>query len=246
MKYRKITRVFTALSFVLLSFRKTLACQCEPIPICEAYSKAKKVFTGKLNKVIEDKTAPYYTVQAHFSVNKTFKGKTDKIEIVTFELGDCQWIDFKDGEEYFVYAEDLNINTYCNRTVILSNAKPDLEYANTISESSPIFSITGQIYPYEQLSINDLKKIKLFIKSKGGRKEVKIDKNGFFNFVARKKQTYEVNLLLPFKADISFMQDKEPPPNKVSKSTLSTKVQYDLQFKPNDCDFRIISIAKKD
>lgn len=246
MKYRKITRVFTALSFVLLSFSKILACQCEPIPICEAYSKAKKVFTGKLEKVTEDKTAPYYTVQAHFSVNKTFKGKTDKIEIVTFELGDCQWIDFKDGEEYFVYAEDSNINTYCNRTIILSKAMPDLEYANTISESSPIFSITGQIYPYEQMSVSDLKKTKLFIKSKDSKKEVKIDENGFFNFVARKKETYKVILSLPFKADVTFMQYDDPPPNKISNSTLQTKVQYDLQFKPNDCDFRVISIAKKD
>ena len=245
MKYKKITFVLTVLSIVLFPFNKILACDCGAIPVCEAYSKAEKIFTGKLEKVVEDKTASIYTIQAHFSVNKTFKGKTDKIEIVTFRLGDCQWIDFNNGEEYFVYAEDSNVNSYCNRTALLSNAKPDVDYAAAISESSPIFSITGQIYPFEQFSKNDREKLSLFVKSKKASNKVEIDKNGFFSFAVKANQTFEVNLLLPFEADISFVQNREPPPFRLSNSGSQTKLQYDLQFKPNDCDFRVISVLKK-
>lgn len=246
MKFKREFSLFIVLIIILVSFYETLACECNESDICNAYSKAEKVFIGKLEKVEKDEKAPVYSIQAHFSVEKTYKGKTEKIEIVTFKLGDCEWLNFIEGEKYFVYSNKLNINTYCSKTKFLKFAKTDIEYANSLSEKYPIFTIKGFLPQIDSRNPNLLKQIKLYLKFATNRRRIKIDKDGFFSFVVRKKGKYEISISLPFKAEVYVLRSTFDVENSAKVSTLndSTKIQYEVEFRPNECDYREIRVVK--
>lgn len=227
--FSKIVTAFFLLLFVLFSFANVSACICNIPSVCTAYSRGKKVFIGKLDKVIEDENKGDLIVTAHFAVEKTYKGKTDEVEIVTFEMGACGELDFIIGGKYFVYAEGANKNTFCNRTVPLSRSGAELSYANSLSETNPIFTIRGNIW---SLPESEIKNTKITIER--GRKKHKLvaKEHGMFSFTVKKKGMYHVKIQLPFKAKINVNNDRSILTDtvKISSTPSQTTIEYDLEL----------------
>jgi hypothetical protein len=176
----------------LVSNTPIFACVCKIPEVCSAYSKSHKVFTGKVLESTEDKSSPFYTVNISFLVIETFKGETAKIETVKFKLGDCASFAFKVGETYFVYAEEGNVNTFCNRTVPLFKAQNELKYVQNLSKSNPFFLIKASLNFADNISKQEREKIKVFIVTKRKTVPIKFDKDGLFTFKAFQKEKYKV------------------------------------------------------
>lgn len=237
-----IVFAFFLLNIGLLSARNVLACNCFTPTICLAYSRAKSVFVGKLEKIETDEKEKIYTIIAYFSVEKTFKGETGKLEKVRFRICDRNSI-FKVGERYFVYKEDAEINSPCNRTHSLGKQDSDFEYAESLSEIKPIFTISGIIL---RLSKDELKKTKIIIEKGKNKYKPVIDKDGNFSFKATRKGLYRVKMLLPFKAMVFVTSGNIGYDVKTSTTPIKTSLEYDLEFKSNECDYREIQVSKID
>ncbi len=250
-KYQVKTNFIVVITLLFFFNTKIFACYCEYPSVCEAYSKAKKVFVGKLEKVVKDEKASYYTIDAYFSVEKTYKGKTEDAEIIKFKLGDCSDLKLIVGEKYFVYAENSNINSYCNRTNLLSGAKLDLEFIGKISQTKPVFTIRGYISQYNQLPQKeitpkkDTKNFKITIKNGKKFYKVVVDKYGGFNFILKKEGVYHVVIQLPFLAEIEADNDsaRNHESVKITSTKTKTRIEYDAVFKANECDIKKFSFT---
>jgi hypothetical protein len=217
---------------------KAVACECPQRVICQAYSRAKAVFIGTVQKI----EYINYSQKITFSVEKTFKGKTGKIETANFFEGDCG-NSFKIGEKYFVYKEAQA--EPCNRTFLLSASRYDLEYAESLSENNPVFNINGIL---ENLSEVEAKSAKITIEKGQKTFEPDFDEYGNFSFKASENGIYRIKIVLPFRAQISLSRFKEntilPKNAKLSLTAQQTVLEYDVEFKPNECDFRWFLVYK--
>ena len=239
----RLKKVFTLTALMIFSLSyNVFACLCRlPFP-CTAYSRAEAVFIGKLEKVERDKSKDAYTVNAYFSVEKTFKGKTSEVENISFLIADCDR-EFKVGEKYLVYKESAENYTLCNQTGLLSWAVKDLQYINNLSETHPVFNISGYIPDSTE---NISQPFKISVTNGRYRPRVTIDKNGLFDFTVKRKGTYHIKIILPFrvKKGALFMKNDSGQyvfPDKISAGKSSTVIEYELKFKPNDCDHREIT-----
>lgn len=226
----------------LISVSTVLACECNRPAICQAYSRAKSVFIGKVEKIESNKNEPLSPIKVTFSVEKTFKGQTEKIETAKFGYGDCE-TSFKVGEAYFVYKEEPV--RPCNRTDLLSVSGSDLEYAKNLSENNPIFSITGVFW---ELSKDEAKNIQVTVEKGQTKYKPDINDYGTFEFKATDKGVYRINIVIPFEAQISLSQFKDskilPDNSKFSSNSSQTTLEYEVEFKPNECDFKLFYISK--
>ena len=71
MKKLKKVHLMCLLIILATSFFSTiniLACECNIPSICAAYTRAKKVFVGKLEKVVKDELNSRNTIKAHFEL----------------------------------------------------------------------------------------------------------------------------------------------------------------------------------
>lgn len=247
MNHKILTNIIFAILLGLVLPITSFACQCEIPSVCLAYSRAKKVFIGKLEKIVETQNDHKNLIVAYFRVEKTFKGKRTNQENVTFKISECDLIKFQVGEKYFVYVDDSGINTYCNRTGNLADAKNELDYVNNLSIKHPIFTISGYIPKTDTASDSFEKGIKLIIRHGKKKTDVLIDKNGLFSFTARKKGIYEVAIQAPFDSNVTVRNDISYFGENVIKVTNSlnkTLVKYRLEFKPNECDFKEFHFIK--
>jgi hypothetical protein len=228
------------LNIELFSAISVLACKCETPTICVAYTRAKAVFIGKVEKIEGDKNEPFFPIKVYFSVEKTFKGKTEKNETARFGFGACE-TNFKVGEKYFVYKEEPS--SYCNRTDLLSVLSNDLEYAESLSDTNPIFTLKG-VFP--QLSENEIVNSKIILEKDQIKYNIELEKNGNFHFKATENGVYKVKILLPFEAEINVKQDMLILTDtvKISSTSSNTTIEYEVKFKPNECDFREFSISR--
>ena len=140
-KYKLLSAIISALvllSVNLISVVNASVCVCPPLPICKTYSHSKAVFVGKVVKVVKslENNIPYLDIT--FAVKKAYKGKLEKTETARFLDATCQ-TQFKEGEKYFVY--EFKPAGICNPSAPLSQAKFDREYAESLSESEPVFNI---------------------------------------------------------------------------------------------------------
>lgn len=239
------------LSLLLFSAESIHACQCYSNTVCQAYSQSKSVFIGKLNKL--DKSDPDVTT-AYFSVEKTFKGLTEEIEQVKFKIcHSFSEVPWKIGQRYFVYKEDADANHYCNRTHAVSNndRNNDLKYAESLSETNPIFTISGGI---NYLSEKELTLTEVWIQEGENKKRIELEKFGSFSYKTTKKGLYDVKIVLPFRAEniqltssrngIGLIYAEGNGGFKVTKTENRTTVEYGLEFKPNSCEVRQVEYLK--
>jgi len=124
--------------FIIGSFPSiTSACSCAELPsVKDEFERSKAVFSGKVVAIKEKRSFTGYTTQSVlFDVTSTWKGVDQSQMIITTGQGggDCG-IDFTEGEEYLVYANDSNmygaeslVTIICDRTDALSSLQEDLE-----------------------------------------------------------------------------------------------------------------------
>jgi hypothetical protein len=222
--------LFVIVLLVLVSFDKALSCDCHSQHVCVDYSQAKFVFIGKLLKVVDVDKTNQFDVYAHFKVEKTFKGKTDVVEVVKFNISCRENFKFEIGERYLVYSDDFK--NPCNRTDLLSNLKSDLDYIKTLSERIPSFTIHGKL----GITESEAKETKVIIND--GKREylTEVDKYGQYSFVSTNNTNFHIKIVLPFYAEVNGYGIKA-----VSFKPNQTTIEYDVSFKPNECNFREIT-----
>lgn len=114
----------------------TSACKCAELPsVWEEFERSKAVFSGKVVDIREKRSLNGYTSKSVlFAVINTWKGvKQSQIIITTGQGGgDCGY-DFKEGEEYLVYANESTmfgakslVSSICDRTNEFSSSQEDL------------------------------------------------------------------------------------------------------------------------
>lgn len=113
------------------------ACSCIELPAAEEEFKVSQaVFSGKVNKVMEDKSMKgYITKSVIFEVTNTWKGVNQtQVKIKTGQGGGDCGIDFLEGVEYLVYAKESEmygakalVTTICDRTNKLTASTEDLK-----------------------------------------------------------------------------------------------------------------------
>lgn len=114
----------------------TRACSCAELPsVGEEFERSKSVFSGKVVDIREKRSLNgYISKSVLFEVANTWKGaRQSQIIIITGQGGgDCRF-DFKEGEEYLVYANESTmygakslVSIICDRTNELSSSQEDL------------------------------------------------------------------------------------------------------------------------
>lgn len=208
---------------------------CNPaVPtICQAYNRAEAVFIGTLQKVeeVREPDKPWM-IDAHFLVVRTFKGPTKKIEVVRFGAGDCDPEIKKIGGDYFVYKEPPSYQI-ANRTHEVSRFMQDLEYAETRAKQPPTISIQGFI---DDLTETQLAKTSVVITAPDGRSHIlSLGNRGTYSFAAGQAGEYTVRISLPSKVLWHSVIL-----NTYSPAVESDVVDYKIQLRPGECDFRTI------
>ncbi|MCQ6276376.1 hypothetical protein JMM81_15785 [Bacillus sp. V3B] len=129
------------------------ACSCAELPsVEEEFDRSKAVFSGKVVDIREKRSLKGYTSKSVlFEVVNTWKGVEQSQIIITTGQGggDCGF-DFKEGQEYLVYANESTmygvkslVTVICDRTNELSSSQKDLE---VLSEGQP---------PIEEVDLTD-------------------------------------------------------------------------------------------
>jgi hypothetical protein len=137
-------KVMPILAFVFISMLLigsfptiTSACSCAEVPSAEAeFERSQAVLSGKVIEVREKRSLKgSRTKSVLFEVNNTWKGVEESQIIITTgqDSGDCGF-DFKEGQEYLVYANESTmygaqslVSTICDRTNELSVLQEDLK-----------------------------------------------------------------------------------------------------------------------
>lgn len=235
--YFKKFQIVVFFCLILICNNSTFGCSCNVVPPCVSYTEAVKVFVGKLQSISEIEQATIPSVYVKFSVEKVYKGDLGKTELVKFETGGCKRT-FKLGESYFVYVyDDINFSRqYCDRTDILSNASLDINYVNDLTENNPKFSIFGDIYG---VSESDLNNLNVQIKNDDERFNVLLNSLGHYNFNAVKDKKYEVQITIPFEAEI-YTNDVN-----INYENGRSVIKYSTKFSKNGCSYRAFNVTKQ-
>jgi hypothetical protein len=160
MKYRLVVLVILALVLTSSSngVKALSGFSCPHIvqgPPCQEYWRADAVFIGLVTEIgalpwPESNPAhwqPYKRLTAHLSIEEAFRG-VEGTEM-TFVMDDCPY-PFRQGERYLVYAHrgrdgKLYQRVGFSRTRPLSEAKEDLEYIRSVSQSSSGGRVFGSV-----------------------------------------------------------------------------------------------------
>ncbi|WP_428909984.1 hypothetical protein [Niallia sp. Krafla_26] len=101
----------------------------------EEFERSQVIFSGKVVEVKEKRSLKgYVTKSVLFEVTKTWKDASQSQIIITTGQGDGDCgIDFKEGEDYLVYANESTmygaeslVSNICSRTNELSASQEDL------------------------------------------------------------------------------------------------------------------------
>ncbi len=226
---------------------RVFACVCDFKMICEEYSLAKAVFTGKLVRVEESPQKPSANATAYFEVEKTFKGSPGKVEQMDFLIGGSCERKLTVGEIYFVYQSGEKYLNPCNRTDLLSALTDDLKYAEGLSAANPVFTIGGKI---NDLSKDELKNAEVWLETGQRKISLPLSEYGNFKFEAKEKSSYRVKMVLPFDAGIVMLSMSgkigfsEGYHYEVTHSEKKTIIEYRLEFEPNSCNYRQVYFDK--
>lgn len=113
------------------------ACKCAELPsVEEEFERSQAVFSGKVVDIREKRSLKgNITKSVLFEVSKTWKGvKQSQIIITTGQGGGDCGFDFKEGQDYLVYANESTmygakslVSVICNRTNELRSSQEDLK-----------------------------------------------------------------------------------------------------------------------
>jgi hypothetical protein len=227
------------LSLNLAAVKNSFACVCPPVAMCTVYSHSKAVFTGKVLKVVRKSEDNAPNLYVTFEVEKAYKGKLEKVTTSQFLDVTCQ-AEFKEGEKYFVY--ELERGYGCNPSKPLWQAEFDLKYAESLSESEPVFNIWVffDSVTYYGETTDYAKNMQVSI-ANGEKKYMPTTKeNGSFQFTTKEKGTYKISILFNYPIQFSLIKGDMVFPDKAKYLTTATQtsLEYEAQFEPNGCDAR--------
>jgi hypothetical protein len=221
-----------------------LACECDSPEVCTAYSRAERVFAGRALAVKEFDSEGRHFVKVEFEVEKLYKGSSIPKQEVVFERWECVPIRFAAGVEYLVYVNRNGDHSPCNRTTYLKGAKLDLSYIDGLSNDRPVFTVHGSLGGAEGVPIASIRNAEVYIKDSRGRVRVALNEKSEFDWQSRITGQYEVEIHIPLNVGVIAKDDRAYLPVQVTNDPTSTVIRYILSFKPNECDYREISIYK--
>ena len=156
--------VVTALSaFMFAAVPDAWACSCPPSgPPCESVFQADAIFAGTVRSIAalpEDDLPPLppgssripRTLRVEFVDVQTYRGNQSIVSVLTPDSGASCGYQFKQGQRYLVYgtrqADGKELVTgICTRTRLLADAAEDLQFLQTLSDSShPRARVLGTI-----------------------------------------------------------------------------------------------------
>jgi hypothetical protein len=223
-------------TLLLVCIAASCAIACNPyVPrVCEAFSRADSVFIGTLTKVEDIPTSRTSAVLAHFAVERVFKGKVDKEEVIKFGSGDCDPKLTDIGEKYFVYKMGYdNIPMFGNPTAKLNESSYDLKYADSVNWLKPVYEISGRLTGYDKAV---LAKAVVTVEMGSFKQVLNVDKDNSYSVTVKQAGTYEIQITLPI--------EKRGWVNHQNSSMefYGKTVEYSVDFKPNECDYREIEM----
>lgn len=186
------------LNIFFLGAANAEACSCMMMSSCEAYARAKIVFTGKIIKAEKAENGLRHQVQ----VEENFLGMENVTltDVYTDNASSCMF-SMTTGEDYLIYAwrddEGQLWTGMCSHTAPVENAEEDLNYIRSIKNSGKIGgTIKGRVVD-ENGSREEPQKPenvdKVFVESKDGEKfEAAIEANGNYEIGGLKEGKYNI------------------------------------------------------
>lgn len=223
--------------FCLLATEVAVACSCRIPSACVAFSRAERVFVGRVEYVTDGSGSVSEVV--YFKVIRRFKGKDLKSETVSFVQDNCVDRELVVGKEYFVYADRLGIAQMCNRTHLLDSNSEDHQFASNIDSQSPRFLIGGNLISTDTKLLS---KVKVEIIEKGHSRRLHLDRSNKFSAIATEPGRYEIRLYLPIETFVEMSAYPEFFEPEISDTSAGLVAKYFVDFKPNECDDRLITL----
>jgi hypothetical protein len=196
--------LFFLLNIFFLGAINAEACSCMMMSSCEAYARAKIVFTGKIIKAEKVDAAIRHQVQ----VEENFLGmdNVSLIDVYTDNASSCMF-SMDAGKDYLIYAsrsgESGQIWTgMCSRTAQIDEAEEDLKYLRSIQNSGKVGgTIKGKVLDENSTDEKPQKPEqvdKVFIESKDGEKfEADIEADGKYEISGLKAGQYNIFVTPP-------------------------------------------------
>lgn len=242
-------------SIILLFFTESLiACMYGKLTVCEAYSKADYVVTGKIN-VLEGSSDSNQKVK--IQVQETYKGIKKKEIIFTEYYSNCFW-DFTEdeGNSILIYLKynkkEKNYDFLLGAGGNIKKQNDDLYWLNKLPESLKRTRISGTIEHYEG-SGYDFKFIDFLMGTKvkivGDSKtyDVLTDQNGVYEIWDVPTGKYKIvpefsnNYELDFPLSKGIIESRQ-----ISKDQVDDK-DFKVEIKPKGCggsDYIVNKITK--
>lgn len=232
------------LAAVFLSGLVTVAhaCRCAFEPVCSRYSRAVKVFTGRVTAINIEEMERGDTRTVTFQVIERFKGNVKDFASVEFPVSDCA-PKFVIGKEYLLYdyyrqRADDNI---CNGTLPIDFASPGLEYARQARSGPPRYGL--------YVTVNGIsgKEASTGIATVNTGNEIitlKPDDYGEFMFSTLKTGKFVFSMSFPFDV-VGGMQIFNPPWEYIGIDWGLEKFEKEFDLKPNDCKLLEINVKRK-
>jgi hypothetical protein len=241
-KLKTISVIGTCLAMLSFPFG-VFACQCAIPSICLAYSRANKVFAGKILSTVVDENDGK-VLKDHilkFKVLQNLKGEVGTIETIKIMQDSCVERSIEVGDELLVFADSAGVVGLCNRTSKLDTKGSDFIYALNSLNVPSNFSISGSILG---LTADELKDVTVNITSKSVDAYPRLDEQGLFKFDTTNRDSYTVRILIPFNAYIET--ESSPFGYEVEADRIHgrTVAKYKVQFRANSCDEREIKVAR--
>ena len=207
--------VLLTLLFCALLPHRTSGCDCgDPGPPCKAFGNTPVVFAGRVAAIttisLKAPSGDSYEDRLVFlEVERSYRGSVGKTaEVVTGAGGtDCGY-DFRQGEDYLVYAyphpQSGKLYTgICQRTRPISEAGDDLDYLSKKDDPSHGAGIEGTIEQlrrdsrYETRVVGFMAEINVVIEGKSGRWTTVSQKDGRFRLWGLQPGRYRITAALP-------------------------------------------------
>lgn len=195
--------LFFLLNIFFLGAINAEACSCMMMSSCEAYARAKIVFTGKIIKAEDADDSIKHQVQ----IEENFLGMENisMVDVYTDNASSCMF-SMTAGKDYLIYAwrnEDGQLWTgMCSHTATMENAAEDLKYIRSVKSSGKIGgTIKGKVVD-EGGTVENPKKPeqidKVFIESDDGEKfEADIEADGKYEIGGLKEGKYNIFITPP-------------------------------------------------
>lgn len=204
MNNKRLIGLFFLVNVFLLGLTTADACSCVRMNACEAFSRAKIVFSGRIIKAVENQG----TVKHQVQVEETFLGLDNSplVDVVTSINSSCGF-EMTEGETYLIFAwrKELTgeiVTGMCSNTKPIGDAEQDLAYLRAVKNSGKSGgNIEGLVYDAESSESEPRKPDqidKVLIESPNGEKfEADIKADGKYSLLGLTAGKYRVFLDLP-------------------------------------------------